>query len=183
MNTQITQKIISHAALGLALITSMATATAEQVNGVLLMNSVPSTYSLASALFPRPTRGLYLNQSQPSPEGLNIAFMVNFEYNSARVLTESLPYLDAVGKMLNQENLKTKALVIEGHADAKGDYLYNLGLSEQRAQAVKRYLVSVHGIDDARLHSMGKGDTELLDPDNPYSKMNRRVQFSAWTHD
>ena len=177
-----TTNILTRIALGLALVSSLATASAEKFGDVTLMSSVPSTYQLASTLFPRPTRGLYLNAKQPEPKSQKIAFIVNFEYNSALVMSESLPYLDAVGKMLNQENLKTKALIIEGHADAKGDYLYNLGLSEQRAQAVKRYLVSVHGIDATRLHSMGKGDTELLDPEHPFSKMNRRVQFVAWTH-
>lgn len=169
------------ALLGLGLLISALPVQADMRSDVTLMTQVPSTYELASALFPRPTRGLYLSQEQHEPEDQKIAFIINFEYNSARVMTPSLPYLDAVGKMLNQENLKDKKLIIEGHADAKGDHLYNLGLSELRAQAVKRYLVSVHGIDPKRLLSMGKGDTELLDPEHPYSMHNRRVQFLAWT--
>jgi outer membrane protein OmpA-like peptidoglycan-associated protein len=123
------------------------------------------------------------HEEEPVADSPKIAFMINFEYNSARVLDDSLPYLDTLGKMLSQKNLQDKDLIIEGHADAKGGYTYNLSLSEQRAQAVKRYLVSVHHIDAKRLLCVGKGNTELLNPDKPFAPENRRVQFLAWHHE
>ena len=149
---------------------------------VIVMDTVPSAYQLARALYPQPVRSLHVESglSQPVPE---IAFMINFEYNSAVVLDESIPYLKALGDMLSMKNLKEKSLVIEGHADARGTYAYNLNLSESRARAVKHYLVGAYGIDPDRLLVIGKGNTELLDKAHPYSKVNRRVQFSDWKHD
>ncbi len=170
--------------LATALLTSAGSGLAQPVGNVTLMREVPDTWQLASALFPRPARGLVVHEQQArTAETPKIAFMIQFEYNSAQVLSESLPYLDAVGRMLKAKNLKDKSLIIEGHADAKGGYDYNLTLSELRAQAVKRYLVSVHGIDEKRLLCVGKGNTELLNRDQPFAAENRRVQFLAWNHD
>ena len=175
------QKLFFQGLLGITLLSCTAIASAEKINGVLMMDSVPSVYQLSSALFPSQTRGLHVNEAEPESE--KIAFVLNFEYNSAEVMKESLPYLDSVGKMLTQKNLSDRKLIIEGHADARGGHVYNQGLSELRAQSVKRYLVSVHGVDSSRLHSMGKGDTELVYPEKPYNKMNRRVQFLAWNQE
>ena len=107
------------AVAGLMVALGSTTVLAEEVNGVQVMRDVPDTYQLASALFPKPVRGLVIHQAQPAADSPKIAFMINFEYNSARVLDGSLPYLDSVGKMLSQKNLQNKDLIIEGHADAK----------------------------------------------------------------
>ena len=182
INTQtvngVSHQLFNKGLLGLTCFFCTLTASAEKMDDIVLMDSVPSAYQLAKVLFPSPTRGLYVHEAEPESE--KIAFVLSFEYNSAKVMKESLPYLDAVGKMLAQKNLSKRKLIIEGHADAKGGHVYNQGLSERRAQTVKRYLVSVHGIEASRLLSIGKGDTELLDYEHPYSKMNRRVQFLAW---
>jgi outer membrane protein OmpA-like peptidoglycan-associated protein len=182
INTQtvngVSHQLFNKGLLGLVCFFCTLPASAEKIDDVVLMESVPSVYQMAKILFPSPTRGLYVSEVEPESE--KIAFVLNFKYNSAEVMKESLPYLDAVGKMLAQKNLNKRKLIIEGHADARGGHVYNQGLSELRAQTVKRYLISVHGIDASRLLSIGKGDTELLDSEHPYSKMNRRVQFLAW---
>ena len=178
---ELNKKLFFQSLLGATLLSCAAVASAEKINGVTIMDSVPSVYQLASALFPGQTRGLHVNETEPESE--KIAFVLNFEYDSAEVMEESLPYLDSVGKMLAQKNLSDRKLIIEGHADAKGSHTYNQALSELRAQTVKRYLISMYGIDPSRLHSMGKGETELIYPEKPYDKMNRRVQFRAWNHE
>ena len=48
------------------------------------------------------------------------------------------------------------AIAIEGHTDDVGGDAYSLRLSEQRAGAVKNWLVS-NGIDATRLQAEGKG--------------------------
>jgi len=105
--------------------------------------------------------------------------LINFAFNSSNVSPESRPYLDEVGKMLQFEKLADKKILIEGHADAKGNAYYNKVLSLKRAEAIKRYLVQYHGISNARLFTEGKGEADLLAGKSPYDPLNRRVQFYA----
>jgi len=67
--------------------------------------------------------------------------------------------------------------VVEGHTDAVGSDTYNLTLSQRRAAAVKEYLVSVHGIDAARLKDVGYGLFRPIEGTDPLAAENRRVQF------
>ena len=70
------------------------------------------------------------------------------------------------------------SLSIEGHTDSDGDNELNQKLSEERAQAVLKQLVSM-GIDNARLTSKGFGENKPMDTnDTPEGKANnRRVEF------
>jgi len=70
-----------------------------------------------------------------------------------------------------------KAVVIEGHTDAVGTAQYNEQLSQRRAHAVKRYLVTAHHIDPARLRAVGMGENAPLPGSAPLAPENRRVQF------
>jgi flagellar motor protein MotB len=54
-----------------------------------------------------------------------------------------------------------------------------LGLSKRRAEAVKNYLVTNHGISASRIVPVGKASDELLDPSDPNSPANRRVQLET----
>jgi len=52
---------------------------------------------------------------------------------------------------------------IEGHCDEKGTSEYNLALGERRANAAKRYLVSL-GVSSNRLSTISYGEEKPLDP-------------------
>lgn len=52
---------------------------------------------------------------------------------------------------------------IEGHCDEKGTPEYNLALGERRANAAKRYLVSL-GISSNRISTISYGEERPLDP-------------------
>jgi OOP family OmpA-OmpF porin len=58
-----------------------------------------------------------------------------------------------------------------------GTELYNESLSQRRAQSVRRYLVTMHGIDAGRLEAVGKGEINPLPGRGPSASENRRVQF------
>lgn len=48
---------------------------------------------------------------------------------------------------------------VEGHTDRLGSNTYNQRLSEQRANAVKSYLISAGGVAANKISSVGKGET------------------------
>jgi len=110
-----------------------------------------------------------------APSGFGL--LVNFAFGQANVLPESIASLDTVGEMLNLPQAQGQAIIIEGHTDAIGGADYNQTLSEQRALAVRRYLVSVHGIEQSRLHPVGRGESALHDAADPRAATNRRVEF------
>ena len=66
---------------------------------------------------------------------------------------------------------------INGHTDAKGADEYNQKLSEMRAEAARKYLITRHAIDAKRLIVKGYGKSQLLLPTEPDNELNRRVQF------
>ncbi len=107
---------------------------------------------------------------------LSVNLYVNFAFDSADLTSDARITLDRLGSALRDPRLAYFAFVIAGHTDAKGSADYNLKLSERRAEAVRRYLVSRHGIAPARLSAIGHGKSLLLDPARPEDGVNRRVQ-------
>jgi peptidoglycan-associated lipoprotein len=54
-------------------------------------------------------------------------------------------------------------IIVEGHCDERGSNEYNLALGERRAEAVKRYLVSL-GINESLMRAISYGEEVPLDP-------------------
>jgi peptidoglycan-associated lipoprotein len=70
------------------------------------------------------------------------------------------------------------SLRIEGHADERGSDEYNLALSQRRAAAAKRFLVSL-GLSEARVETVGYGEEQPLDQEESEAAWarNRRDDF------
>ena len=70
------------------------------------------------------------------------------------------------------------AVLIEGHADERGENEYNLALGERRASSVKRFLQSL-GVDPERLTIISYGEERPADPGHDENAwgMNRRAEF------
>jgi outer membrane protein OmpA-like peptidoglycan-associated protein len=111
-------------------------------------------------------------ESKPS-----IDLEINFEFNSAVIGASAAPQVAALGQALSSADLNGRTFVLAGHTDAKGSDTYNQGLSERRADAVKRYLMENYGIQTANLLPVGYGKTRLKNSANPLSGENRRVQI------
>ena len=60
-----------------------------------------------------------------------------------------------------------------------GGQAYNKTLSEERAASVKQFLVNGFNLDPTHIQIIGKGKSDLLDPNNPASEKNRRVRIIA----
>ncbi|KAF0151060.1 MAG: OmpA/MotB domain protein [Ignavibacteria bacterium] len=103
---------------------------------------------------------------------------VNFDNNSSKLTAESYPLLfDAVKTLLKNPDMKVE---IEGYTDNIGSESYNQKLSERRAEAVKKYLVS-KGVAESRLTVLGKGESNPV-ADNATADgraMNRRIEFKV----
>ena len=100
-----------------------------------------------------------------------------FDVNSANIKPQSYGTLKEMANVLNEyTDLKVK---IVGHTDADGAEAANLDLSKRRAASVKVALAKEFGIDESRMETDGKGESEPIDKnDNPAGKANnRRVEF------
>jgi len=104
---------------------------------------------------------------------------VHFDFDKADIKPE---YRDDIGRL--GEVLKKYPdlnITIEGHTDSVGDTAYNDKLSQQRADAVKNYLVQEFGIDAARLNTKGYGERLPVAPNTTKEgrQKNRRVEAVA----
>ena len=74
---------------------------------------------------------------------------------------------------------KDANLVLEGHADDRGNSAYNLALGERRAQSAKEYLVTL-GVSAARVSTTSYGQEKPVcsEPNEDCWWKNRRAHFS-----
>jgi len=98
-------------------------------------------------------------ESTRPAEPIRISMNTLFDFGSAELRTDAGPALDALAKQLTQANYQKVDIV--GHADRMGAGKYNQKLSEQRAEAVRDYLLT-RGLDGTRLTAFGVGATEPL---------------------
>jgi outer membrane protein OmpA-like peptidoglycan-associated protein len=117
----------------------------------------------------------------PAPGQARIAVPIQFEYNSAAVSSASREQLEIIAKALDSDELKPFRIGIEGHTDQSGTADYNLRLSEERAQAVKKYLAEKLGVSAARLDAHGYGKSRPLPGVSQTTEdgraLNRRVEL------
>jgi outer membrane protein OmpA-like peptidoglycan-associated protein len=102
---------------------------------------------------------------------------VNFAFDSADLTADARKELYEVAKCLTDPSTINLDIVINGHTDAVGSVDYNQRLSELRAEAVRQYLITQHGIAPSRLAAKGYGKSQLLLPSDPTNGVNRRVSF------
>jgi outer membrane protein OmpA-like peptidoglycan-associated protein len=128
----------------------------------------------------RPTRSLSAGERNQLAEIAetkpNIDMEITFDYNSATISAKAHPAIQALGKALSNPNFKGSTFVVAGHTDAAGGEAYNQGLSERRADSVKRYLVEKFGLAGSDLVTVGYGESRLKDAAHPLDAANRRVQ-------
>ncbi len=83
---------------------------------------------------------------------------IYYDLGKATIKPEAAQELDKVVKLLSDN--PTIQIELSSHTDARGSAAQNLQLSQQRAEAAKKYIVS-KGIMDLRIVAKGYGDTMI----------------------
>ena len=102
---------------------------------------------------------------------------INFDFNSAVIRPESYRNVGAIADALHNPILLGYGFLVIGHTDSVGGRMYNVGLSERRAQAIVAALVNPFAVNPSVLQPVGMGEEQLRDPKHPTSGVNRRVQL------
>jgi outer membrane protein OmpA-like peptidoglycan-associated protein len=123
-----------------------------------------------------PPRTRSLGQRAFRLEPRKLDFQIGFDFDSARIRSDSVPQLEEIVRAMNADRLASIRFRIEGHTDGVGTAVYNEALSDRRAKAVVEFLQS-RGVVTSRLEAEGKGMRELADPANPQAAINRRVRI------
>jgi len=92
-----------------------------------------------------------------APQRVSFTAESLFGFDRSEVLPEGKAALDSFAKQT--ASTKFDVINVEGHTDRLGSTAYNQTLSQQRADAVKAYLVSIGGLDGAKVNAVGKSES------------------------
>jgi OOP family OmpA-OmpF porin len=101
---------------------------------------------------------------------------ITFDHNKATIRPESKPTLESSVAVLKE--YPTLRVLISGHTDTTGPRDKNVLLSQERAEAVKKYLVA-EGVEPNRVETRGVGPDEPVDTNASAAgrARNRRIEF------
>jgi OOP family OmpA-OmpF porin len=103
---------------------------------------------------------------------------VNFGFDSAEIDPASAVVLDVAAETLQKR--PDLSVEVGGHTDATGPEAYNKGLSQRRADSVRRYLTG-KGVSAGRLRAVGYGESNPIAPNDTRDgrALNRRVELNT----
>jgi len=103
---------------------------------------------------------------------------INFDTGKYSFRPGVTEILDGVATLLNQDYALQFKFAVNGHTDNVGSEALNMTLSNNRANAVKEYLIS-KGVDGSRLVTKGYGESMPIDTNatNAGRLNNRRVEI------
>jgi outer membrane protein OmpA-like peptidoglycan-associated protein len=110
-------------------------------------------------------------------EGKIALYGIYFDTDKATLKPDSKPTIDEIAKLLKSD--KKLKLLIVGHTDNVGTFIYNKGLSKKRAQSVVKELASKYSINADRLHPVGVSYAAPIAPNSTQEgrAKNRRVEL------
>jgi len=142
---------------------------------------------------PLPKAGAQLLMSAPAPNQPQIKVAVTeaekrvitnavenlqFDFGKSTVSLSSYKTLQDLAKLMVVKGISLK---LSGYTDNVGPDAVNLKISQDRADAVKRFLIS-RGVNPAKIEAQGYGKENPLVPNNTADGrlLNRRVEFSLF---
>ena len=128
--------------------------------GIAANNGCPGVSAEAEAVFAQALRGIQFESSKDIIKGESYNILTNV----VKVMKDNPSY----------------KLFIQGHTDSQGDDGFNQKLSEDRAAAVKQWLVN-KGVSSSRMRTAGFGETVPVADNGTAAgrKQNRRVEFKV----
>ncbi len=108
---------------------------------------------------------------------------IHFGFNESFVREEEVDKLDRIAEVIEKilAAHSGEVFMIAGHTDAVGADSYNLRLSRERAEAVKKALTSYYVIPARNLKTVGYGERYLKIPTAEQEEENRRVSLQRVT--
>jgi outer membrane protein OmpA-like peptidoglycan-associated protein len=102
---------------------------------------------------------------------------ITFERRSTELTIDSKSVVEDIAKILNE--YPTFNLEVAGHTDSRGNDDLNKKISQDRANSVKKLLISF-GVNEDRIKAVGYGEEFPIaqDDENGLSEINRRVEFN-----
>lgn len=113
---------------------------------------------------------------QKELDSLLVGRIVRFRRGRAELESDSHALLEPIAAILKRH--PGLAVEVAGHTDSRGNPRLNMALSQQRAEAVRRFLID-QGVAPQSVTAQGYGSTQPLD-DNATAagrERNRRVEF------
>ena len=161
--------LIATAISSLFLLSACETASQKVVTGTSASGSASASSSVDKK------KSLFAAAKKTAADKLiAVGDRVLFDYDSATLDSSAKILLDAQSRFLRANT--DLNFIIEGHCDERGTREYNLALGEQRATAVRDYLV-IQGIDPDRIKviSYGKEKPAVVGSNTMAWSKNRRA--------
>lgn len=119
-----------------------------------------------------------INEAKVYYDGENLVVRLhglNFQPGRAIIMPEYFSLLTKVQDALRE--FPDSHVELQGHTDSKGVPSKNLRLSEERAAAVREYIIANMGIDRQQISAVGYGDTRPVASNNSVEgrALNRRI--------
>jgi peptidoglycan-associated lipoprotein len=114
--------------------------------------------------------------SAPTPEGDVVHADVYFDFKSVRLRADAVRLLQDKASVM--ERTSTWAVLVQGYADRQGPAEYNKRLAQQRADAVRQFLVEL-GVPESAVKVVTIGQEGALcdEPSKECQQLNRRVHL------
>lgn len=127
---------------------------------------------------PQPTQPMQMATGDAVLEGdrIKIAKAIHYDVDKDEISPESFPVLNAVADVI-KTHPEITGVTIEGHTDNQGSLDHNRKLSERRANAVVRYLVTQGVTTPMQAPGYGATAPVCLEPTDDCRAKNRRVEF------
>ena len=154
------------------LLASCETASQKAVSGSA--SSAGATKAVKKAAKTKSSSIFGKGVETPAQKLISVGDRVLFDYDSAELSNDAKLILDKQSRFLRANTDLT--FTVEGHCDERGTREYNLALGEQRATAVRDYLV-IEGISPDRLRviSYGKEKPAVVGSNDMAWSKNRRA--------
>ena len=112
----------------------------------------------------------------PEEEGFAIDLNILFDVGKSDIKPEYYEKLDNLIKYMRYKDFKIR---VEGHTDKQGNSNVNKRISLERANSVKKYIVS-NGISEGRVNAIGYGEDRPAYNyigDSEVNELNRRIEI------